>query len=90
MDDYAKLLGMVRKILLDEWDPLSVGGMPSLADEYDKYLPRIVAAVMSGESEGRISRLLFEIERDQLCVPEPRSGVCATAARSLVRLVNTP
>ena len=80
------LVDQVRHILLHEWDPLGVGGMPGLADEYDFVLGKVMAQLARKPSPEAIADLLFEIERDYVCVPEPQRDVCRSAAASLARL----
>ena len=38
-------IARVRRVLLDQWDPLNVGDNRKLSDEYDSYLGEIVKAL---------------------------------------------
>lgn len=52
----------IRRVLLDQWDPLYVGDNPKLADEYDSYLSKIVKALDERVSVEHLARLLADIE----------------------------
>jgi hypothetical protein len=74
----------LRRVLLDEWDPIGVGSNPNLADEYDSYIPRIIKALDTGETPEAIAELLFGIEVNWGGVPEERRLACLAVARQLV------
>ena len=54
----------VRTILLRDWDPCGVGSNDALADEYDEYLPAIVALVARRASPSAVNQTLSEFERE--------------------------
>ena len=39
----SKLENFVSEVLFYVWDPIGVNGMPSCRDEYDNYVPIVVA-----------------------------------------------
>jgi hypothetical protein len=80
------LIGQVRRILLTDWDPLGVDEMPSLADEYDFVLGKVMAGLSSATSAREVVDLLVAVERDDLGLPEPRPDLCLQAAESLIQL----
>jgi hypothetical protein len=55
----------IREIPLAEWDPLNVGDSPKLADEYDRYVPGVLALVNQGASVSEIEQF-FERGRGGL------------------------
>jgi regulator of sirC expression with transglutaminase-like and TPR domain len=55
-------IARVRRVLLDQWDPLYVGDNRKLADEYDGYLGEIVKALDEPVSVEQLARLLADIE----------------------------
>ena len=73
-------MDQVRRVLLDEWDPLSVGPNPNLADEYDDVLGKVMACLAPNPPADVIADLLEELERDYLCLPQPRREPCRAAA----------
>ncbi|CAB1212354.1 hypothetical protein [Acinetobacter bouvetii] len=58
----ANLLHAIYKILLKEWDPLGIRYNPSMADEYEEYLPKIFSMICSHSSESEIFEYLWRIE----------------------------
>jgi hypothetical protein len=80
------LVAQVRRILLEDWDPLGVGGMPGLADEYDFVLGPAVSGLATARDQDAVIGLLSELERDYLCLPEPRPDLCVRAAERLLAL----
>jgi hypothetical protein len=72
----------IRSILLEVWDPLSVGGNAKLSDEYDAFIPVIRKALASGAEEGALVELLMRLERD-LGV-DPSVAASRAAARAFL------
>jgi hypothetical protein len=79
------LVAQVRLILLEDWDPLGVGGMPALADEYDFVLGKVMAGLAATQDQADVVCLLTELERDYLCL-SARPEFCARAAERLLAL----
>jgi hypothetical protein len=74
----------VRRVLLADWDPLSIGGNPMLSDEYDFCLGKVLKALDTGDG-GRIVDLLVEME-DYLGVGPATRESLAPVARRLLEL----
>ena len=70
----------IRQILLAEWDPLNVAESPKLADEYDRYIPGVLALVNKGASVTEIQQFLRDVEVSFGLRPEPqrsrRAAIC--------------
>jgi len=49
----------LRQILMDEWDPIHVAGVPEAADEYDSYLGQIAERLRAGASGEGIAEYLI-------------------------------
>lgn len=79
----AGLRERLRSVLLFDWDPLLIGGNPNLADEYDKYLPRLISLVEAGTDMATLVEALKSIEIDELGMLSPSSGIEAAAAQIL-------
>jgi len=47
----------LRQLLMDEWDPIHVRGVPEAADEYDGYLGQIAARLREGATAEDIAAL---------------------------------
>ncbi len=42
----------VRKVLLDEWDPIGIRNIPECVDEYDSYVDQVLAIATSKLPDG--------------------------------------
>src|SRR2546430_16029488 len=76
----------LRRILMEEWDPISVRGIPEAADEYDGYLGPLAARLREGRSADAAAEYLTEIEEDRMGLGESaaaRGRNQALAARLL-------
>lgn len=68
----------IRKILMDEWDPIGVRGVPEASDEYDHYIGQVDRIASSGGSAAEIAGCLERIEREEIEVctsPDTRMRV---------------
>ncbi|HEX6537161.1 MAG TPA: hypothetical protein VF041_21445 [Gemmatimonadaceae bacterium] len=72
----------IDRALLDQWDPLGVRETPGPHDEYRRFVPGIYSLLARGGSDVQVTRLLHQLERDELGHPE-------LAARDLTPLVRT-
>lgn len=73
----------IRKILLSEWDPLNVGDSPKLADEYDRYIPGILALLNRGASVLELEQFLRDVEASFGINPDPQRS-----RRAAIRLAS--
>jgi hypothetical protein len=86
----ARAFFEIRAILLREWDPLSVGDNPHLADEYDSYIPTLYRLLENAPTVERIAAVLERIEKDffgadtSANVPNSSAEPRIRAARALV------
>jgi hypothetical protein len=64
----------LRQLLMEEWDPIHVRGVPGAADEYDAYLPRIVARLRDGATAEDIAAYLTDIEEVQMGLGPSAAG----------------
>ena len=76
-------LDKIREILLAEWDPLNVGDSPKLSDEYDRYIPGVIALQNKGASVQEIEQFLKGIEASFGISPEPQRS-----RRAAIRLAS--
>ena len=84
--DECSLLGLVREVLLKEWDPLGVGDNPMLSDEYDLYVHDLVR-ILHGPSPTTVAlaRYLANVESDKMGLRSDPLRVSA-AADALLKL----
>jgi len=74
-----------RHILLTKWDPVGVNGVAEAEDEYDDYIPRLLSAVRANVDASDVSRMLLEIEtQDMGLAPAPERA--EAAAQALIKL----
>lgn len=58
----AKLLNVIQKMLLEDWDPIGVNEFSNALDEYDGYVAEITALVCSRASEQEMFKQLWTLE----------------------------
>jgi len=57
----------VRELLMREWDPIGVAGIPEAADEYDAYANKAYVMLMDDRATAEeISAYLFEIATNHM------------------------
>jgi|SRR5579864_2433202 len=56
----------IRRVLMNDWDPIGVNDTPEAADEYDGYLGDIYELIQSNASAAQIAAHLRLIEIDQM------------------------
>jgi hypothetical protein len=61
----------VRDLLMREWDPLGVSGIPGAANEYDNYVGKVYLMLMDRQAddkevEERIAAYLFNIATNEI------------------------
>ena len=56
----------IRGILVAQWDPIGVDGIPEAADEYDSYVGGVYELLEAGAAVAAISEYLRGIEVDRM------------------------
>jgi hypothetical protein len=56
----------IRGVLMEDWDPIGVNGIPEAADEYDSYIGDFYAELAGGRSKQKIVERLSYLERDHM------------------------
>jgi hypothetical protein len=59
----------VGEVLHFGWDPIRIAGIPQARDEYDDYVPRVVAMLIEGKQEGEIAAYLIAVEGEKMGLP---------------------
>ena len=52
----------LRQLLIEEWDPIHVRGVPEAADEYDTYLGQIASLLREGATVEDVAAFLNDVE----------------------------
>ncbi|NJM34875.1 MAG: hypothetical protein HC850_09410 [Rhodomicrobium sp.] len=78
------LITRIRRVLLENWDPVGVGDNPNLRDEYDAYIPELIR-ILSDKSvvKQHIFSYLQGIEIDRMGIPEDPERIEIAAGRLL-------
>jgi hypothetical protein len=56
----------VRRLLMDEWDPIGVRAWPEAADEYDSYVGVVGRMLHEGKTATEIQRYLTKIREEHM------------------------
>ena len=59
---YRRVFQVIHDVLINEWDPIGVGGTPQAQDEYDSYIPVIYRLLADDSDLDTLARHLEEIE----------------------------
>jgi hypothetical protein len=56
----------LRRLLMDQWDPIGVNGAPEAADEYDGYRGGVLQLLRDGASAAAVATHLARVERERM------------------------
>ena len=65
----------IKRIFLNEWDPIGVAGISEAADEYDAYAFQVFTSLHSGATAASIKEYLDWVESE-------RMGLSTTSAHN--------
>lgn len=71
----------LRNLVMSEWDPIGVKGIPEAADEYDAYLSEMRQLVMSGASAQMLFEYLWKIETQRMGLTGDRENTLKFSGR---------
>jgi hypothetical protein len=66
MSDAMSRERALKQVLLLDWDPIGVAEFPEAQDEYDSYLPSVVALLSSGGNQQQLADHLYWIATVQM------------------------
>ena len=75
--------GRLRHLLMADWDPIGVRGVPEARDEYDSYLGLVADRLRTEAPANRIADVLAAIRTETMGMP-PAAGSDLRTARTLV------
>ena len=86
MPDDSELRREIRDVLMQDWDPIGVAGVPQASDEYDDYVRDIAETMASGASVATLAAYLVSIEAGRMGLTAdaeryPRHGRCGCRRR---------
>ena len=73
----------LREILLSDWDPIGINGVPEAVSEYDGYLGPIANRLREGANAEAMAGYLAEIQSDRMGLPTS-SGELLGVANDIV------
>jgi hypothetical protein len=73
----------IRRILLNEWDPIGIRDTAECQDEYDRYIGGIYRLLARGATDLEIVDHLYQIESQQMLWPRPDKETLHPVAQSL-------
>ncbi|RMH78681.1 MAG: hypothetical protein D6681_19885 [Calditrichaeota bacterium] len=71
----------IRKVLMEEWDPIGVSDIPEAADEYDAYVPTIYRLLIRRASVQDIFDYLWWAETEHMGLCGNRQATKSVAVR---------
>ena len=81
-ENFANSLGVVRLILLVDWDPIGVFGHAGAMDEYDRYAVKVHEMLWTGASQESIAAYLGFVQRELMEIKgKPDAELLVVAAK---------
>jgi len=77
----------IRKILLEEWDPIGVRTEPRAQDEYDFYISGVYKLLVFGATDAVITEHLRAFEQRRISLPGQNQEALSAVAASLMTIV---
>ena len=79
----------IRAVLMQDWDPIGVSGVPDASDEYDAYVGTVYVLLMDQRADqAAIAAYLFDVAVNHMGLPDhpmiaERSGRAAATLGAL-------
>lgn len=83
LDRAQRYYAEIRRILLQEWNPIGVVDEPKAQDEYDSYIPEIYGMLIRHEPRDRLLDHLWWVETEHMGLSGNRRHTEAIADRLL-------
>lgn len=61
-----KIMGNIRQVLLNDWDPIGIKDVPEAQDEYDSYMGVIYTMIESHTPAKEVAEYLIKIETEEM------------------------
>ena len=87
-DQSDKNRDLVRDVLLRDWDPIGISGIPEAKDEYDDYADVVLAMLTNENATAEdIAGYLFKIATEDMALSDRKMAkLCDRAAEAVVAL----
>jgi hypothetical protein len=76
----------IRKVLIEDWDPLGISDVSECGEEYDSYIALIYRILVGSRAGDDLVEALCKIERDEMGVRPANSEVLLAVAKRLLEL----
>ena len=68
----------LRQLMMEEWDPIEVQGVPEALDEYDTYVGRVADRLRRGASADEVAAMLGAYRTESMeLAPDPIADLAA-------------
>ncbi len=85
-DSPKHLFALIRKVLINDWDPMGLSNAPGTPDDYDAVARELHALVTDPETTAeRVAAYLRWVEREQMGL-QRRPGMATGAAERVMAL----
>ena len=64
------LARVISEVLHYVWDPIEIAGLPQARDEYETYVPGVLALLLSGASEAELSHHLQMLAEERIVLSQ--------------------
>lgn len=78
--EWRQLCARIRDVLLHEWDPIGVAGIPEAQDEYDSHVGPVFALLKKRSTAAEVFEHLWALERDHMGLAGNREKTQRVAA----------
>ena len=68
---FSSLHGFIRLILLVDWDPIGVFGLPGALSQYDRYADIVYKMIVEQATRYDVMRYLAQVQAEQIEVSVP-------------------
>jgi hypothetical protein len=82
-----QLFSAVRKVLLEEWDPIGVAHYPKCSNEYDRYVRTICRFLVEGVDGFKLTAYLSQVRTVSMGLSLAYDGREKLVARRLLELL---
>ena len=87
MINYDKdFLQDIKFVLVHDWDPIGISGVPGAEDEYDNYIIKVAKILMKREASEELFNYLWWVETQHMGLSGDKSNTMITVKRLLEKI----
>jgi hypothetical protein len=80
---WRRIRADIRRVLLDEWDPIGIRDQINAQDEYDAYIGQVYKLLVSGATDRQITDWLLFIVRERMGLDAATPEAMTSTVRAL-------